>query len=259
MLDAFNIAATGMHTQQTNVDVIANNLANVNTAGYKKSRVDFEDMMYRQVAAASGPLTIPNIDNPVGTGSSISSVSKIFSQGELLNTQKPYDIAIQGDGFLEVLLPDGSYAYTRTGALKVDNDGMLVNGDGFQLSPLVQLPSDTESVVMQQDGRILAQLQGEEKPIEVGRIELVRFMNSAGLTPMGDNLYVPSQASGDAIYGEPGKDGYGVIAQGFLETSNVDLVEELTNLILAQRGYEMNAKVVQAADDILGIINNLRR
>ena len=259
MLDAFNIAATGMHTQQTNVDVIANNLANVNTAGFKKSRVDFEDMMYRQVLAASGPLTAPDIGNPVGTGSSISSVSKVFSQGELLNTQKPYDIAIQGEGFLEVLLPDGTYAYTRAGALNVDAEGMLVNGDGFQLSPLVQLPSDTESIVMQQDGRVMAQLEGEKKLTEVGRIELVRFMNPAGLTPMGDNLYIPSQGSGDAIYGEPGGDGYGVIAQGFLETSNVELVEELTNLILAQRGYEMNAKVVQAADDILGIINNLRR
>jgi flagellar basal-body rod protein FlgG len=259
MLDAFNIAATGMHTQQTNVDVIANNLANVNTVGFKKSRVDFEDMMYRQVAAASGLLTQPDMQNPVGTRASVSSVSKVFSQGEMLKTQKPYDIAIQGDGFLEVLMPDGSYAYTRTGALNVDADGMLVNGDGFQLSPLIQMPSDTKNVVIQQDGRVMAQLQGENTLTEVGRIELSRFMNAAGLTPMGDNLYVASQASGDAIYGEPGKDGYGVIAQGFLETSNVDLVEELTNLMLAQRGYEMNAKVVQATDDILGIINNLRR
>ena len=259
MLDAFNIAATGMHTQQTNVDVIANNLANVNTVGFKKSRVDFEDMMYRQVAAASGLLTQPDMQNPVGTGASVSSVSKVFSQGEMLKTQKPYDIAIQGDGFLEVLMPDGSYAYTRTGALNVDADGMLVNGDGFQLSPLIQMPSDTKNVVIQQDGRVMAQLQGENTLTEVGRIELSRFMNAAGLTPMGDNLYVASQASGDAIYGEPGKDGYGVIAQGFLETSNVDMVEELTNLMLAQRGYEMNAKVVQATDDILGIINNLRR
>jgi flagellar basal-body rod protein FlgG len=259
MLGAFDIAATGMHTQQTNVDVIANNLANVNTVGFKKSRVDFEDMMYRQTAAAAGPLTLPDIDNPVGTGSSISSVSKVFSQGQMLNTQKPYDIAIQGAGFLEVLLPDGSYAYTRTGALDVDADGVLVNGDGFTLSPMIQLPSDTESVVIKQDGRVLAQLKGEKQLIEINQIELARFMNPAGLTPMGDNLYVPSRDSGDALYGEPGKDGYGIVAQGFLETSNVDLVEEMTNLMLAQRGYEMNAKVVQAADEILGIINNLRR
>jgi flagellar basal-body rod protein FlgG len=259
MLGAFDIAATGMHTQQTNVDVIANNLANVNTVGFKKSRVDFEDMMYRHAAATAGPLTLPNIDNPVGTGSSISSVSKVFSQGQMLNTQKPYDIAIQGAGFLEVLLPDGSYAYTRTGALDVDADGVLVNGDGFTLSPMIQLPNDTESVVIQQDGRVFAQLKGEKELVEINQIEIARFMNPAGLTPMGDNLYVPSRDSGDALYGEPGKDGYGVVAQGFLETSNVDLVEEMTNLMLAQRGYEMNAKVVQAADEILGIINNLRR
>lgn len=259
MLDAFNIAATGMHAQQINVDVIANNLANINTAGFKKSRVNFEDMMYRQVAVASGLLISPDIKNPLGVGTAISSIGKVFSQGEMLKTEKQYDIAIQGEGFFEVLMPNGTYAYTRTGALDVSSDGMLVNGDGFQLSPLIQIPSDAKDVVFQQDGRVMALLDDKNKLIEVGKIELARFMNADGLTPMGGNLFIPSQASGDAVYGEPGESGYGILAQGFLETSNVNLVEELTNLILAQRGYEMNAKVVQAADDIMGIINNLRR
>lgn len=259
MLDSFNIAATGMQAQQTQLDVVANNITNSNTAGYKKSRIDFEDLLYRQTAAASGLLATPDIKNPVGAGVGVNSVSKVFSQGDLITTERPFDIAIQGDGFLELLLPDGSYAYTRAGSLSVNSDGMIVNRDGFLLSPMIQLPDDTKSVAIEADGRVLVELPNESKLFEAGKIELARFINTSGLTPVGDNNFVPSDASGDAMYGEPGKDEFGLIAQGFLESSNVDPVEELTNLIIAQRGYGLNSKVVQVSDEIMSIINNLRR
>lgn len=259
MLEAFNIAATGMHSHQMNVDVIANNLANVNTPGFKKSKVEFEDLMYRQAAAASGLLGSADLTNAIGVGSAVSSVGKVFSVGDLKNTEQPLDIAIRGAGFLEVVLPDGSNAYTRTGSLKLDKEGMLVTTDGYPVSAMIQVPSDAQNFQILDDGTVLIQFAGEQKASEIGRIELANVINPDGLTPMGDNLYVPSHSSGDVYYSEPGRDGMGTIAQGFLEGSNVNLVEEMTNLVLAQRGYEINAKVLQAADDMLGIVNGLRR
>ena len=157
------------------------------------------------------------------------------------------------------MLQDGTLAYTRTGNLQIDRDGMLVNSDGHLLNPAIRVPADAESLQIKPDGTVLAQLAGGGEPVEIGRLQLANFTNPSGLTPVGDNLYVPSQQSGDVFYAEPGLDGTGLLAQGFLEGSNVNLVEELTNLILAQRGYEMNAKAIQAADDMLSIINNLRR
>ena len=261
MLEAFHIAAAGMNAQQTQVDVISNNLANVNTTGFKKSKVDFEDLMYRQLQSASGPLGAVGGEqtNPVGMGTSISAIAKVFTQGEVKNTERPLDLAIEGAGFLEVLLPDGTYAYTRTGNLQIDRDGMIINSDGYLLSPSVQVPSDTESLLFKPDGMVMAKVVGEDDPIEIGQLQLANFINAAGLTPVGDNLYIPSHQSGDAFYSTPGEDGTGLLAQGFLEGSNVNLVEELTNLILAQRGYELNSKAIQAADDMLGIVNNMRR
>jgi flagellar basal-body rod protein FlgG len=259
MLDSFHIAATGMHAQQLNLDVVANNLANLNTSSFKKSRVDFEDLMYRQVGASRGLVGSPDISNPIGAGAAVSSVGKIFSLGEIKQTGRSLDIAIRGDGFMEVLLPDGSQAYTRAGALQIDSDGMVVNADGYPLSPLMQVPADAEGLLIKPDGEVMAQITGETRPVEIGRIELASFVNPGGLTPSGDNLYLPSRASGDVFYTSPGEDGTGVLEQGALEGSNVNLVEELTNLILAQRGYEMNARVIQAADDLLGIVNDLRR
>ncbi len=259
MLDAFHISASGMHVQQSLVDVVANNLANVNTTGFKKSKVDFQDLMYREMSAARGLITSPEIDNPLGLGSMVSSISKVFSQGEIKATEGMLDVAIQGDGFLELLMPDGSNSYTRTGDLKLNRDGLLVNGDGYLLSSSIHIPPDTQLVAIQSNGDVFAQLSGEDELFEVGRIELANFINPAGLTPLGDNLYLPSQKSGDVFYGEPDSEGFGAVAQGFLEGSNVNLVEELSNLILAQRGYEMNSKVLQAADEMLGIASNLRR
>jgi flagellar basal-body rod protein FlgG len=259
MLDSFYIAAAGMNAQQAQVDVISNNLANVNTTGFKKSTVDFEDLMYRELNRASGLLGSPDIGNPVGTGTAVASITKVFTQGEIKKTERPLDIAIEGQGFLELMLADGTLAYTRTGNLQIDREGMLVNSDGHLLNPSIRVPADSESLLIRPDGVVLAQVVGENEPLEVGRLQLANFTNPSGLTPAGDNLYVPSHQSGDVIYAEPGQDGIGLLAQGFLEGSNVNLVEELTNLILAQRGYEMNAKAIQAADDMLSIVNNMRR
>lgn len=259
MIESFHIAASGMQAQQVQVDVIANNLTNVNTMGFKKSKVDFEDLMYRELTGARGLLGNPDIRNPVGFGAAVSSVQKVFSQGEIKSTGRSLDVAIEGDGFFEIMLPDGHHAYTRSGSLQVNNEGLLVNGDGYLLSPSIQLPSDTQDVLIRSGGAVVVQLVGEEEPVEIGRIELASFMNPSGLTPVGDNLYLPSHQSGDVLYGEPGEHGFGAVEQGFLESSNVNLIEEVTNLLLAQRGYEMNAKVVQAADEMLSITNNLRR
>lgn len=259
MLDSFYIAAAGMHAQQVQVDVISNNLANVNTTGFKKSRVDFEDLMYRELGAARGLLGSPDISNPVGMGTAVSLVAKVFTQGDIQNTERPLDVAIQGSGFLELLLPDGTLAYTRTGNLLIDRDNMLVNSDGYLLHPSVQVPADSENLLIRPDGIVMAQIAGASELMEIGRMQLASFANPAGLTPMGDNMYVPSHQSGDVFYADPGQDGAGVIAQGFLEGSNVNLVEELTSLVLAQRGYEMNARLIQAADEMMSIVNNMRR
>lgn len=259
MFEAFNIAATGMHSHQLNVDVIANNLANINTTGFKKSKVDFEDLMYRQTTATGGLLGTTEMTNPLGMGSAVSAVAKVFAAGDLKNTEQPLDLAIRGAGFLEVVLPDGSHAYTRTGSLKRDQDGMLVTGDGYPLSAMIQIPEDAENVQIQEDGSVLVQFRGDRHASDIGRIELANVINPDRLTPMGENLYVPSHGSGDVYYAEPGQDGMGTVAQGFLEASNVNMVEEITNLVLAQRGYEINAKVLQAADEMLAIVNGLRR
>ncbi|MGD8641251.1 MAG: flagellar basal-body rod protein FlgG [Gammaproteobacteria bacterium] len=259
MSESLYIAASGMHAQQLNIDVIANNLANVNTTAFKKSRVQFEDLMYREITKANGLVGDEQNSHAVGVGTGVSNTSKEFSMGEIKQTQRPLDLAINGNGFYEVVLPDGSYGYTRSGSFHVDSDGYLASNDGYIVSPLVQIPADTEQVLINPDGTVKVQVSGEDELIETGRIELAKFVNPAGLNPMGDNLYIPTQQSGDALYSVPGRDGTGVVAQGFLESSNVTLVEELTNLILAQRAYEINSKVVQASDEMMSIVNNLRR
>ncbi len=259
MIESLTIGASGMHAQQLHIDTIANNLANSNTMGYKKSRVEFEDLMYREMVRGNGLITSPTLDKPMGVGAAIASTSKIFTTGDAKQTERSLDLAIQGDGFFEVTLPDNSYAYTRSGAFQIDKDGYLTNADGYQLSARVQISNDTEEILIEADGRVLAQVAGSSDLVEMGSLELARFVNPAGLTPQGDNLYIPSDKSGDALYNIPGEDGAGTLSQGFLEASNVNLVEELTNLILAQRAYEINSKVVQASDELLSIVNNLRR
>lgn len=259
MLYAFHISASGMEAHQVNIDVIANNLSNANTTAYKKGKVEFKDLMYRDMAAAQRLMLQPDIDNPMGLGTAAASVQKIFSQGEIRNTERNLDLAIQGNGFFEVLSPEGEYLYTRTGNLQVNREGLLETSEGYLLSPSIQLPPDTEEVVITDDGIVFVQVPGQRKAVEVGRIELANFMNPSGLTPLGDNLYQTSNSSGQAFYGEPGEEAFGIVSQGFLEGSNVSFIEELTGMMLAQRGYEMNAKMIQTADEIMGIINNLRR
>lgn len=259
MLESLHISATGMHTQQTYVDVISNNLANINTMGFKKSRVDFADLMYRQAATINGNLDLSAEQKPLGVGSSVSNVAKVFSAGEVKRTERELDVAIDGNGFFEIVMPDGSYGYTRTGALQLNNEGVLATADNLLVSPLVQVPADAESLVIKSDGAVMAKVVDRQQLIKIGEIELAQFVNPSGLKPIGNNLYTPTHESGNVFYAGAGEDGAGALRQGYLEASNVELVEELTGLILAQRAYEINSKVVQASDDMLGIINNLRR
>lgn len=255
MLDSLYIGATGMSAQQTNIDAIANNLANVNTSGFKRNRVDFEDLLYR--AAATGAATATPA--PAGMGTAIAGSSKVFTVGDVKKTEQPLDIAIRGQGFFEVQMPDGSSVYTRSGAFQVNSDGMLSTQDGHLLNGSLQLPPDTTSVRIDADGRVTATVPGGRNAVEVGQIELVNFVNPAGLRPIGENLYVATQGSGDPLRGAPGQNGTGTLAQGFLEASNVQLIDEMINLITAQRAYEINAKVVQASDELLSIGNGLFR
>lgn len=259
MLDSLYIAATGMNAQQTGIDTISNNLANVNTPAFKKGRVGFQDLMYRELARANG--LAGSADNSVraGVGVGIAGASKLFAAGELKKTEGPLDVAIRGRGFFEVVLPDGTHAYTRAGALQLDKDGMLTTAEGHLLEPAIQVPSDAASVTIEASGRVLALLPDESEPVEIGLIPLADFVNPSGLQPLGDNLYLPTERSGDAFIGKPGEANFGSVAQGFLESSNVKLIEEFINLILAQRAYEVSAKAIQASDEMLGIANNLRR
>ncbi|MES9816751.1 MAG: flagellar basal-body rod protein FlgG [Candidatus Thiodiazotropha sp.] len=260
MIESLSIGASGMQAQQTQIDVIANNPANVNTMGFKKSRVDFEDLMYKEMARNRSNL-FPTFDlsRPVGVGVGVSSTGKVFTSGEEKKTDRSLDLAIQGEGFFEVVLPDNSYAYTRNGAMRIDRDGYLATADGYRLSGLIQVPSDAEDIAIQNDGSVMVQVADQNELVEIGSLDLIRFVNAGGLSPVGDNLYLPSENSGDGYYGIPGEEGFGSVQQGYLEASNVNLVEEMTQLVLAQRAYEINSKVVQAADELLSIVNNLRR
>lgn len=255
MLDSLYIAATGMDGHQSQINVISNNLANLNTPAFKKSRVDFEDLVYRiQGGSAFGRIEAM----PVGAGSAPLDSGKIFTSGEYRRTGKELDLAIRGDGFFEVVLPDGSNAYSRAGSFRLDADGLVVDMNGYPLSPLIYVPSDASGLTVEANGTVLVTVGDGEKPVQVGRIELGRFVNPAGLKPLGSNLYVPTEDSGDAFYEVPDEIS-GSVMQGYLEGSNVDLVEEMTSLMLAQRAYEINAKVAQISDEILGIVNGLRR
>lgn len=255
MIDALHIAATGMNAQQTQIDVTANNLANMNTVAYKKSQVSFADLMYRENAH----IDQAELNTSKGVGVGVSGTSKNFSGGELKQTQRNLDVAIRGEGFFEVQLPDGGFAYTRDGALQINAEGLLVNSQAQVLNPAVQIPPETQEVMIKSDGTVLAVIPGEKSPQEIGRLEIANFSNTSGLKAVGNNLYLPTTESGEALRQMPGEQNSSAIAQGFLEGSNVKMVEELTQLILAQRAYEINSKMIQAADDVMGIINNLRR
>lgn len=257
MIDALYIGATGMHAQQQNVDVIANNLANVNTSAFKKNRVLFQDAYYR--AQQLSPTGEMNQAVLLGMGTLIASNNKSFLQGDVKATESPLDLAIRGNGFFEVLLPDGTSAYTRHGALKVNENGVLATVSGYELKQQIEIPVDSLEVVIDQSGKVSSRSPKDNALVEVGQLELTSFSNNEGLKPLGDNLFVVSDTAGQLTVNKPGEDGLGTLAQGYLEGSNVKLSEEMVNLVLAQRAYELSAKVIQASDEMLSISNNLRR
>ncbi|MCC7705586.1 flagellar basal-body rod protein FlgG [Janthinobacterium sp. GW460P] len=259
MNDSLYIAATGMHMQQKSVDTIANNLANVNTPGFKKGRVSFEDMVSREVSRAVRGDDVQAGQNLWrGRGVGIFSLSQVFTAGDLKKTDSAMDVAIKGEGFFEVVDVDGTPAYSRGGTLSVDKDGFLATSDGHVFKPAIHVGTDAREVSLSADGRVMVSRDKGEAS-EVGRIELARFSDTTGLLSLGGNLYKPSERSGDAIYGKPGDDGLGTLAQGFLESSNVKLIEEMVDLMVAQRAYESSVKVIQASDEMLGMSNNLRK
>jgi len=261
MIRALRTAATGMVAQQMNVDVIANNLANVNTTGFKRSKLEFQDMLYQNTrpagVAAGGTLRPVALD--VGYGTRASSTERLFTTGNITPTGNALDLTIEGNGFFIIQQPDGSEAYTRDGALKMDADGTLVTGDGFIVQPQISIPQDATSISIGVDGRVSVMVVGDETPQEVGQIELARFINPAGLEAKGRNLYLPTAASGTAIVSTPGQDGLGVLNQGYLEMSNVEVVEEMVKMIVAQRAYEINSKAVQTSDQMAELANNMKR
>ena len=262
MIRSLWTSATGMQAQALNLDVISNNLANVNTSGFKKSRAEFQDLLYETIQPA-GTSSSQDTQVPAGIqlghGTRPSTVLKIFSQGNMENTQNELDLAIEGDGFFQISLPNGETAYTRDGAFKLDSDGRIVNSDGFILEPEIAIPTDALSISVGMDGTVSVLQAGDSTPSEIGTIELARFVNSAGLISMGKNLFITSEASGDEMIGTAGENGLGTLAQGFLEMSNVSVVDEMVNMITAQRAYESNSKAIQAADDMLQLANNVKR
>lgn len=262
MMRALWTASTGMEAQQTNIDVISHNLANVNTTGFKKSRIDYQDLLYHELKSA-GTSSSPSTEVPtgiqVGQGVRTVSVEKLFNQGSFKQTENPLDLAIEGDGFFQVSMPDGQVAYTRTGELKIDSEGRIVTPDGYTVEPQITIPDDALSITISADGIVSVTQPGTSTPTEVGNFELAKFINPSGLKALGKNLYMTTAASGDPSTGIPGTEGFGTMAQGFLEMSNVSVVEEMVNMIAAQRAYEINSKAIQTTDDMLQTANTMKR
>ncbi|MBC87511.1 MAG: flagellar basal-body rod protein FlgG [Bdellovibrionaceae bacterium] len=261
MLKSLNTAATGMQAQQSNMDVIANNIANSSTTGFKKARAEFEDLLYhteKEPGAATGLNSVSPTGVQIGSGVKTAAVNKDFIQGSTQVTKNPFDMEIQGPGFFPIQLPNGQIGYTRDGTFKKGPGGALVNKNGNLLQPEIVIPPDAVGVEIGQNGtvQVITGLTGG--PQNVGQVQLVNFINPAGLKSIGNNLFVPSQSSGVPQQGAPGQNGLGYIAQGQLERSNVNIVDEMVNMISAQRSYETNSKVIQASDQMLQQINNLR-
>lgn len=259
---SLDIAATGMLAQQLNVEVISNNIANLNTTGFKRQRAEFQDLLYqtdRQGGAQSADNgNIVPVGVQVGIGVKAAAVYRITEQGNLLNTSNSLDVAIQGKGYFQVLMPDGTTAYTRAGSFQLSPTGEIVTADGYVVQPGITLPNNTTAVTVNANGQVFAQIAGQTTPQNVGQLELANFPNEAGLSAQGGNLFTETAASGNATTGNPGTTSFGQIQQGFLETSNVNIVNEITNLITAQRAYEMNSKVVSTTDSMLATLSQLQ-
>ena len=255
-------AATGMLAQQLNVEVISNNIANATTTGYKRRRAEFADLLYqdmRRVGTQSSDTgTIVPAGVQVGVGVKPVAVYRVHEQGNLQLTDNPLDVAIKGRGFFQVDLPDGTTAYTRAGTFKLGNDGTIVTADGYTVQPGIVIPDNTTGITINASGQVEASIAGDPQPQLVGQFQLANFINEAGLDAIGDNLLVETEASGTPVTGNPGTTGFGALQQNFLETSNVNIVSEITDLITAQRTYEINSKVIQASDDMMGTISQIR-
>jgi flagellar basal-body rod protein FlgG len=262
MMRALNTAGTGMVSQQMNLDTIANNLANVNTTAFKQQRAQFQDLVYQTFrasgASAGGTGATPQASQ-IGLGSRFASSSTSFALGVFQPSGDPMHMAINGDGFFQVTLPDGTAAYTRDGTFAIDSAGQVVTADGYLMEPGLTVPTGATQISISQTGVVSAKLPGQDEVSEIGNIQLVVFPNPAGLTRMGQNLYQASAGSGTAAQASPGSDGAGTVNQYFIEGSNVQIVEEMVNMITAQRAYEINSKAIQTADDMLGILNSLKR
>ncbi len=259
---ALSIAASGMAAQQTNVDVISHNIANMNTTAYKRQRAEFQDMLYQNLerpgatSSASGAILPMGIQ--IGVGVRTDAVGRVTEQGGMAATGNAYDLAINGRGFLQITLPSGQTAYTRAGNLAVNADGELVTADGYPVEPSISVPQEATAIQITRDGIVEVTLSNQPDPQQIGQLELAAFINAAGLEAIGDNLYLETPASGSPNVATPGSPGFGTLMQGYLELSNVNAVEEISALIVAQRAYEMNARVITAADEMLQSTTQLR-
>jgi flagellar basal-body rod protein FlgG len=259
MIRALDTAATGLAAQQLNMDVVSNNLANVNTNGYKKVRAEFKDLAYETLKAPGGGADGKAPESlQVGLGVEVSGTQRLFFQGSLTQTSNPLDMAMDGEGFFQVQSADGTTKYTRDGSFQIDGEGRLTTAGGNVMEPAITIPSNAQDIQISPDGAVMVVMSGESDPTEVGRIETVHFANPAGLKAIGENLYEATAACGDAVSGNPGSDGRGALRQGFLEASNVQVVEEMVRMLTAQRAFEANSKALQAADDMLRAVNNLK-
>ncbi len=262
MSRALSIAASGMQAQSLNIDVIANNLANVSTPGFKRSRADFQDLLYETIrpagtSSANGNQVPTGIQ--LGEGTRPVATQKIFIQGSYQHTDNQLDLAIEGDGFFQIMQPSGQVAYSRSGAFKLDSNGNIVNSDGYPLEPPITIPNNSVSVTIGADGTVSVLQAGNVQPNQIGTINLAKFINPAGLSSIGRNLYQQTAASGTVTTGQAGLNGMGTISQGNLEMSNVSVVDEMVNMITAQRAYEINSKAIQTSDEMQQMANNLKR
>ena len=254
MFSSLWIAKTGLDAQQTRMAVTSNNLANVNTTGFERSRAAFEDLIYqneRQPGAQSSQATQVPSGTMVGTGVRVVGTEKLFTQGEVVQTNNPLDIAVQGRGFLQVTMPDGTVAYTRDGSFHLNSDGQIVTNSGYPIEPALTVPANAQSITIGNDGTVSVALPGQAAPAQIGTVQTADFINPAGLEARGENLYVETASSGAPQTGTPGLNGLGTLMQGSLESSNVNVVEELVNMIETQRAYEMNSKAISASDQML--------
>ena len=253
------IAKTGLDAQQTRMATVSNNLANVNTTGFKRGRAVFEDLVYQNVRQAGGQQS-QNTEMPsglyLGTGVRVVATEKMFTQGSLVHTENAFDVAIQGRGFFQVLMPDGSQTYTRDGSFQIDSNGQLVTAAGYQVQPAINVPNNARSVTIGVDGTVSVQLPGQAAPVQIGILQTADFVNPGGLEPRGENLFLETGASGPALNGTPGVNGLGTLIQGMVESSNVNTVEELVNMIETQRAFELNSRSIRTSDEMLQYVTN---